>query len=335
MALSRNSLFLVAQLALLVLLIVIASLITPYFLSVRNLTNVIRQASLIIIPAIGQAVVIIVGGFDLSVGATLALSAVLTGLLFKLGLPFGVAASIGLMSGLVVGLLNGLMVSRVKIPPFVATYGMMFVLMGVSMVLMHGDYIVGFPKPFKFIGMGYLGTGAVKAPMPFVVAILLALVVDTLMTRTTIGRRIYAVGSNRRAARLSGINVANMQLFAFTLCGLTAAIGGLVVMARMDAAEMRMGDDFLLPVVAAVILGGCSLAGGEGSVWGTFVGAIILTMVMNVMTLAGVPDFWYRAVSGIVIIVAVMLDQRIRRMILGQLDRMPSPETQKAATEPR
>lgn len=333
MRLSRNSLFLIAQFSMLLVLMVFASIVSPYFLSVRNITNILRQASLIIIPAIGQAVVIINGGFDLSVGATLALGAVLTALLWKLGLPIWLAATLGVGSGLVVGFLNGLMVSRVKLPPFIATYGMMFVLMGTSMVLMHGDYIVGFPDYFKFIGMRYLGTGTWKMPMPFVIAIILAVAVDLLMTRTTIGRRIQAAGSNASAARLSGINVANVQLFAFTLCGGLAALGGLVVMARMNAAEMRMGDDFLLPVVAAVILGGCSLSGGEGSVWGTFVGGIILTMVTNVMTLSGVPDFWHRAVSGLVIIVAVILDQGIKRLISSRLDRTPVPDGQMAAAQ--
>jgi ribose transport system permease protein len=327
MQLSRNSLFLIAQFLMLFVLIVVASLVSPYFLSYRNFTNILRQASLIIIPAIGQAIVIINGGFDLSVGATLALSAVLTALLWKLGLPIGVAATIGVLSGVVVGLVNGLLISRVKLPPFVATYGMMFVLMGISMVLMGGDYIVGFPDSFVYLGTGYLGFGDAKLPMPFIAAVLLAILIDALMTKTILGRQIYAVGSNARAARLSGINVPNVQLIAFVLCGMIAAFGGLVVMGRMNAAEMRMGDDFLLPVVAAVILGGCSLAGGEGSVWGTFVGGLILTITLNVMTLTGVPDFWHRAISGIVIIVAVVLDQVIRRFIATRLDHSATPET--------
>lgn len=334
MSLSRNNLFLVAQLVMLLVLVAVAALISPYFLSVRNITNILRQASLIIIPAIGQAVVIISGGFDLSVGATLALGAVLTALLWSLGTPMWAAAIIGVASGLLVGVLNGLMVSRVKVPPFVATYGMMFVLMGTSMVLMHGDYIVGFPGYFKVIGTGYIGTGALRLPIPFIIAVLLALLVHVLMTKTTLGRQIHAVGSNRRAARLSGINVANVQLLAFVLCGGIAALGGLVVMARMDAAEMRMGDDFLMPVVAAVILGGCSLAGGEGSVWGTLVGGIILTMVTNVMTLSGVPDFWHRAVSGVVIIVAVVLDHGIRKLMAARLDRAPGTDIETVVAVP-
>jgi len=331
MSISRNLLFLLAQLGMLVLLVVVASFVTPYFMTGRNISNILRQASLIIIPAIGQAIVIIIGGFDLSVGATLAMGAVLTASLWKLGVPIGIAAVIGVIAGLFVGILNGVMVSRVKLPPFVATYGMMFVLMGTSMVIMYGDYIVGFPDSFTLIGTGYLDVGGFRLPFPFMIAILLAFIIDILMTRTTLGRRIYATGSNRRAARLSGINTPNIQLIAFMICGGIAACGGLVVMARMSAAEMRMGDDFLLPTVAAVVLGGCSLAGGEGSVWGTFVGGLILIGVINVMTLTGVPDFWHRAVSGIVIIAAVILDQVIRRVIASRLESVSTIETKQMA----
>ncbi len=195
MQFSRNTLFLFAQFGILLVLVIIASIITPYFLSLRNITNILRQASLIIIPAIGQAVVIISGGFDLSVGANLALGAVLTALLWKLGMPIWLAAMAGLLAGTLVGFINGFLVSRIKLPPFIATYGMMFVLMGVSMVLMHGDYVVGFPPGFTTMGTGYLGGGDTRLPIPFFIAIFIALVIDFFMTRTILGRQIYATGS--------------------------------------------------------------------------------------------------------------------------------------------
>jgi len=331
---SRTRVILLTQIAILIVLIVTATLVSPYFFTTRNLINILRQASLIVIPATGQAVVIISGGFDLSVGAILALSAVVTALLWKLGMPIYLAAICGLLAGLAAGWVNGILVSRVKLPPFVATYGMMFVLMGTSMVLMGGDYIVGFPEEFQFLGKGSAGVGDAQLPMPFVIAIITAAVLDVLMTLTTFGRRVHAVGSNRQAARLSGISVQKVQLAVYMLCGLVAALGGLVVMGRMNAAEMRMGDDFLLPVVAAAVLGGCSLAGGEGSVWGTFVGAIILVTVTNVMTLAGTPDYWRPAVSGAVIIVAVILDLIGRRFLQSRAGGKSKGQPSKAVTAP-
>ncbi len=318
---SRTRVILFTQLFILIALTAIASFVSPYFLTFQNAMNILRQASLIVIPAVGQAVVIIAGGFDLSVGAIFALGAVSSALLFKLGAPIYIWVPFGLLCGVAAGFINGIMVSRVKLPPFVATYGMMFALWGVSMLLLHGDYIIGFPEIFQVIGKGTLGFHPnFQVPMPFLMAVGLALIVDAIMSFTTFGRSVYAIGSNRVAARLSGINVANVQLLTFMLCGLTAALGGLVLMARMNAAEMRMGDEFLLPVVAAVVLGGCSLEGGEGSVWGTFVGAIILVAVTNVLTLAGAPDYWRDAVNGGVIIFAVILDIGVRRFLARRLN---------------
>jgi ribose transport system permease protein len=321
MSLSRSRMMLYTQVVILLLLVAVATMVSPYFLTSRNITNILRQASLIVIPAVGQAVVIISGGFDLSVGAILTLSAVMTGLLFKAGVPIYLAAMVGILAGVLAGCVNGLMVSRVKLPPFVATYGMMFALQGTAMMLLHGDYIVGLPESFQDLARGAIGIGEFRVPYPFLAAILAALTIGTIMTRTTLGRRIHALGANSEAARLSGVNTPNIQLLAFVLCGFVAAIGGLVVMARMNGVEMRMGDDFLLPTVAAVILGGCSLAGGEGSVWGTFVGAIVLTVVTNVMTLAGAPDYWRPAVSGVVIIAAVVIDLFGQRALLHRLGR--------------
>jgi ribose transport system permease protein len=294
----------------LVLLCALVALTAPVFLRTQNIINMVRQASLLLIMAIGMTTVILTGGIDLSMGSVLTLSSVVGATVLKIeGLPIWVGIVAGLAVGLSCGLVNGVMVAWVKLPPFIATYGMMWVAQGLAFIVLQGNIITGFPKDFLFFGGGNL----FGLPMPIVLMLGVLIVVHVLLSETVWGAHIYAVGGNAEAARRAGIDIAGTLLRAYAVSGLLAAFAGLIFVARLNAAEAGTGEPLLLQVIAMVCIGGVSLFGGEGSVLGSILGALIVTVIGNAMNLWGVSTNWQPFVIGALIIIAVLVDVSTRQ----------------------
>lgn len=307
---ARSFAYRLAALGLLCLLLAVAS---DAFLTLGNILNVLRQASLLFLLASGLTLVILTGGLDLSVGANVAMSACVAATVMKAtgSTSLGMAAGFG--TGALVGLGNGMLVALLRIPPFIATYGMLWVLHGVTYWFMAGETIHGFPPAFRAIGSGYL----LGVPIP-VYLMLLFLVAGTAMSqKTTYGQEIYAIGANPVAARLSGVPVKRRLVLVYLVSGAMAGIASLVFLARLNSAEGDIGEALTLPAIAAVLIGGTSLFGGVGRVSGTLIGAIILTLVLNGMNLLTVSANWQPLVTGVIVVLAVFLDRLSRKRLGG------------------
>ena len=301
--------FLIAsRLTALVVIVVVLSLASPYFLTTGNLTNVLRQAALQFLMSAGLTIVVLTGGIDLSIGAVLGLAACLGASLIATGdvLPGIIAA---LAVGLACGIVNGVLVAYVRLPPFIATYGMLWIAFGLGYVFMRGSVIYGMPDEFRFIGAGFVG----PVPVPIIVALLLLAALVVLLRYTPLGRAFYAIGGNVQAARLSGMPVRRRTMAAYAISGLLAGFAGLVVIARTNAADAGLGEELLLPTIAAVVLGGTSLMGGVGGVVGTAIGSLILALIVNGMNLTGIGTYWQAGALGLLIILSVLADEIVAR----------------------
>lgn len=287
-----------------VLLGIVSSVISPEFRTLDNFVTIIRQASILIVLSTGLTAVLLTGGIDLSVGSIAAFVGCLCAQLLKMGVPTVLIFVIGLAVGILIGLFNGFLVAVVKLPSFIATYATNWVLKGVAIIIMGGAVIYDLPEGFTNIGTGYIG----GIPIVILFAVVIVAIVFFLLQKTTLGRDIYAYGSNMEAARYSAVNVNRSVYMAFALCAGTAAIGGLLMMARLNAAEVDMGSAYGLQTVAAVVIGGTSLLGGEGGVIGTVFGGILLTIIVNIMNLMGTSSSAQPMVVGIVILLMVLLD---------------------------
>jgi len=306
-------------LALAVLMIAL-SLASDHFLTAENGVNILRQISVNLCLSIGLTLVILSGGIDLSVGAVLALAgAVAAGLLqggidlpmwnVHLELTVAGAVMVGVGVGVVLGLVNGLMVTRLLIPPFVATLAMMSVARGLTQLWTGGYPISRLGAPF-----GFIGTGSFLAiPMPVWIVAVLCLITLGICHRTPFGRHLYAVGGSERAARLTGLNVDAIRVVVYVVGGALSGLAGILVTARLDSAQPNAGLGYELDAIAAVVIGGTSLSGGRGSVAGTALGCLLIGVLSNGLTLLDVSPFWQQIVKGAVIAVAVALDRRNSR----------------------
>jgi ribose transport system permease protein len=289
-------------------LVALLAVASPHFLTSDNMVIILRQAALQFLLSVGLTLVILTGGIDLSVGAVLGLAACVGAALIAKGfLIAGIAAAMAV--GLACGLVNGLMVAYVGIPAFIATYGMLWVAHGLGYVFMKGEVIHGFDPVFRALGAGFWA----GIPIPVLVAAALLLVVHVVLHLTKFGRAIYAIGGNPNAARLTGIPVKRHLMSVYGVSGLLAGFAGLVVIARVNAADSGTGEELLLPIIAAVVLGGTSLFGGVGGVMGTAVGALILALVVNGMNMLSIPTFWQAFAMGAIVILAVVADVSFKR----------------------
>jgi ribose transport system permease protein len=304
-SLDSDQLFvIVSRLIALALLVTTLSVLSEYFLTWSNLINVLRQASLQFMMSAGMTIVVLTAGIDLSVGAVLGLSACIAASLISNGhVALGVGSA--LLAGTTCGVINGVIVTIARIPPFIATYGMLWIAFGLGYVFMKGEVIYGLPESFRFIGAGFVGF----LPVPVIVAAVLLVVLHVLLHKTVLGRAIYAIGGNPDAARLSGMPVTRRLITVYGLSGLLAGLAALVVIARVNAADSGVGEDLLLPAIAAVCLGGTSLFGGVGGIMGTAVGSLILALIVNGMNLLGIQTFWQSGVMGAIILISVVVDQ--------------------------
>jgi ribose transport system permease protein len=291
----------------LVLVAAYLSVSSAYFLSARNLLNIGRQFSVVGIVAIGEALVIISGGIDLSVGSVIGLAAVVAALVVKLTGSAALGLAAGLTSGALVGLTNGALYTRIKINPFIATLGMLSVARGAALLLT-GGLPVRFENWVSFLGSGYVST----IPASFLLMLALAVVAHVFTMRTRWGRNIFAVGDNPRAARLGGIDVNGVRRFVFLASGLLAALGGIVLAGTLNSSNPNLGQGYELDVIAAVILGGAALSGGRGSIFGVIFGAALMGVLRNAFVLLGISAYWQVVTIGIVVILAVGIDS-VRR----------------------
>lgn len=281
------------------------SLSSPHFFTVSNLAIVARQVSLTAIIAIGMTFVILLGGIDLSVGSVVAFASVITGyVMVRLQMPIPIAILAGLLAGALAGVANGILVIKTAVPPFIVTLGMMGVAKGAALVITKGSTISGLPSAFLPLGQGFL----FGIPIPVLILIVVAVIAHIFLSRTTMGRHIYFIGSNEEAAVLSGINVNRVKIIVFMLCSLLAALEAVIETARMSTAQPAAGVGYELTAIGAVIIGGASLFGGEGTILGTILGATLLGLITNGLILTGVSAYWQQVFSGSIIILAVTLD---------------------------
>ncbi len=292
-------------LAVIIILSIVISLFTPYFFTPNNLMGVARSFSMTAIMAIGMTMVIITSGIDLSVGSVMGFSALITAMSFEIGLPIPICILAGLAVGIVFGLANGLLITKISLPPFIATLGTLSIGRGLIYIITEGTpRTPALPPEFSFIGSGYIGL-----PVPVVIMLVLMVVFAIVMKKTRFGRYVYALGGNELASKLSGVNTDRVKTNVYVLCSLLAAVAGVVLYARLNSAESTAGYGAELDVIAASVIGGASMSGGYGSIIGAVIGAALIGIISNGVVLLHINTYAQQAITGLVILLAVSLDQ--------------------------
>lgn len=296
--------------------IIVAFLVLCVFLSVfpktsgsfftrQNIFNVLRQISTNLFLACGMTMVIILGGIDLSVGSIIALSGCISaGCVARYNLPLPIALLMGLLVGLLVGMFNGAVISKTTIPAFIVTLATMNIAKGLAYVYTGGSPVRVVTKEWQFLGAGYIGI----FPTPVVILVIVLIITAIIMNKTKMGRHMYAVGGNQQAAEFSGIKVEKVKFFVHAFSGLMAGLAGIVLASRMYSGQPTAGDGAEMDAIAAVVVGGTSMAGGSGKIGGTIIGGLIIGVLNNGLNLLNVNSFWQYVVKGVVILLAVFLD---------------------------
>ena len=292
----------------LALLVILLTVLSPYFLTVSNLMNVMEQTSINAVIAVGMTFVILSGGIDLSVGSLVALSGVALAAALRAGMPLPVALLAGLATGAAAGLANGLLITRGKLPPFIATLGMMSVARGLTLFVTDGRPISGFEAGFRTLATGRV----LGVPASVLLAGVLYLAAHLVLTRTRFGLYVYAIGGNEEATRLSGVGVRFHKTMVYVLAGLMSAIASVILTARLNSAQPIAGMMYELDAIAATVIGGTSLLGGSGTIGGTLIGALIMGVLRNGLNLLGISSFLQQVVIGLVIIAAVLVDSALK-----------------------
>ncbi|SNR98102.1 monosaccharide ABC transporter membrane protein, CUT2 family [Anaerovirgula multivorans] len=302
-------------------MVALLSVLSPAFLQTRNLLNVVRQISVIGLVAMGVTMVIITTGIDLSSGSVIALSAVVAASLAQrpdwaaakfpglTGLPVIVPIMAGLAVGTIAGCINGTVIAKTKIPPFIATLGMMTVARGVALLYADGRPISSLTESYNFIGQGEV----LGIPFPIILLAIMALAMHTLLNNTKFGRYVYAIGGNEQAAVVSGLNVSKYKILIYTIAGFLSGMAGIVLSARISSGQPGLGLGYELDAIASAVIGGTSLSGGIGTIPGTIVGALIIGVLNNGLDLLNVSAYWQQIVKGLIIVGAVILDERKNR----------------------
>lgn len=290
----------------LVVLCVLISIITPRFLTLANITNVLNQVAVNAIIAIGMTFVILTGGIDLSVGSILAICGAVSAVTIKSTGSIVLAIALPIIIGIFVGLINGVVISKGKIQAFVGTLAVMTIFRGVTYVYTNGNPISSLPDSYNSIGNKMIGI----IPLPVIITIVVLVIAYYFLTKTRFGRYLYALGGNEDSARLSGINTNKIKTAAYVVCGAAAGLSGIIATSRIGSASPNAGTGFELDAIASVVIGGTSLAGGEGSVIGTIIGALIIGVLNNGLNLMNVSPFYQQIVKGAVILLAVLADKK-------------------------
>jgi ribose transport system permease protein len=289
----------------LIILMATVTIFAPNFMSGSNLYLVSRQISFVAVVAFGELFVILTGGIDLSVGSVMGLSGVVAAGAMAAGQSVILSVLLGLATGILLGLINGLLISYVRIAPFIVTLGMLSFARGVILIVTKGWPITNIPKPFLIVGQGDF----LSLPIPLWVMIVLAAIAHFLLSKTAFGRRTYAIGGNEQATFLSGINVKKIKVFLYMISGLMASVVGIILIARFNSAQADTGTGWELDAIAAAVIGGTSLSGGSGSIFGVIIGAAIMGVIRNGLVLMRVSPYWQTAVIGIIIVLAAVLDR--------------------------
>ncbi|WP_243789092.1 ABC transporter permease [Saccharopolyspora gloriosae] len=304
----------VAAAGALIVVFVGLSIVAPSFLTADNLFNLGSQTSVNAVMAVGVTLVIITGGIDLSVGSVAALSGVLGVMLMA---DFGFHPLLGILGGILVGaaagLVNGLLVSTVGLPPFIATLGMLSVARGLVLIATGAVAVFGAPESFRLLGQGVLG----PIPVPVLLILLVAVAGHVVLTRTRLGRYAYVMGSNSEAARLSGVPVRKHTTWVYVVAGSLAGLGGMIAASRINSGQPNFGEGLELDVIAAVVIGGASLFGGRGTVWGSLIGAFLVAVIRNGAVQLNIGTFYQNVLIGVIIWLAVWWDFYQRRKLAG------------------
>lgn len=293
----------------LVLLGLVFTVLSRNFLMGNNLITILQQSTNIAILAYAETMVIITGGIDLSLGSILGVSGVVVGKMILAGVPVWVSVLAGVLFGGFLGFINGFVISRMNLIPFIATLGMQNIARGIAYVLTNSLPVSGLDEELYFIGGGNVG----GIPVPVIIMFVLALLFAFIMKKTSFGRKVYAIGSNREAARLSGITVKNIEMWVFIIGGLLAGLVGVILASRVLSSQPNAGIGYESDAIAAVFIGGTSPLGGSGTILGTVIGALTIAVLKNGLNLLQVNAFWQQIAIGVVIIVAVYVDNLRRK----------------------
>lgn len=292
----------------LIVLIIFVSILSPSFLSLTNLMNLMRQVSTNALIAFGMTFVIITGGIDLSVGSTLALSsAIMAGMIVN-GFDPLIAMTVSLIAGFVLGAVNGLLITKGKLVPFIATLATMTIYRGATLVLTDGKPITGLDETFifQFMGKGYF----FGIPFPIVITLVVFALLFVLLHKMSFGRKTFAIGGNEKASFIAGVKSNKIKIFVYSISGVLASLAGIILTSRLNSAQPTAGESYEMDAIASVVLGGTSMSGGKGRIFGTLIGALIIGTLNNGLNLLGVSTFYQQIVKGIVIIIAVLIDRR-------------------------
>lgn len=290
----------------LVALMIYFTLTATNFLTINNLLNIALQTSIIAVVAVGQTFVITGGGIDLSVGSVVAISSVVCATMLKGGSPIWLSVLLALGVGTFCGLINGLIIAYGKIAPFICSMGMMSIVRGVVYLITDGVPVAGLPRGFSRFGLGRLGD---VVPYPVICMFVIAALLSVVLKKSRFGRSVFAVGSNEQTAYLSGIKIEKIKVYMYSLCALCCSVAGIILTSRLVSASPNAGTGYESDAIAAAVIGGASLVGGVGSVWGTIMGAFVMGVLRNGLNLVGLSYFLQQIAIGIVIIIAVLIDR--------------------------
>ncbi|MEG1843601.1 MAG: ABC transporter permease [Clostridia bacterium] len=296
----------------LLVIMLVLSLMSPEFLTQTNITNVLRQTASVIIAGCAVTMLMVSGNFDLSIGSTMAIAGTMSALFVTWGIPLILSILLSILLGAVIGLLNGFLVVKMEVPSIIATLGVMYAVRGVAYIITGGNSIhLGLGKDFTYLGRGFVG----PLPLSIFITALVFCIFYFVQHKTLLGKYAYAIGGNRRTALLSGINVTQIGIVLYVLVGTLSAFSGTMMASRLGVGSASIGSGFEFDVVVAVVLGGTSLDGGEGSVFGMLIGALIVGFIANGLNLLGIHSFYQDVVKGVVLVGAVLLDRVLQRQL--------------------
>ncbi len=303
--------------AILAIMIIIASIASPYFLDKYNIQSLLRDLAFIGMIGIGQSLLLLIGELDLSVGKIASLCGILSGMMMvNLGITPYLAVILSLLLGGFLGAINGTIISKLRLNSMVATIGMTGVYGGINLVLTEGKAITGIPKEIYFIGKGTLG----PIPMPFIFTVIVLLIIMFIVQKTKTGRYVYAIGNNKETAKILGIKVDNIRILIYSIVGAISALAGVLYVARLGSAQSAIGESWPMNSIAASVIGGVSLTGGIGNPVGALIGAAIISIIQNMIVLFGVNMYWQSAVSGFVVVLAISFSS-ISAMVSANRDK--------------
>jgi len=288
---------------------IVMSIVSPIFLKPSNLMAILLGLSVEAIIAAGMTVLLVSGGLDLSVGSTVAFSGVIACMCIKAEIPVFISIILGILSGALIGLVNGLIIARWEINPFIVTLGMLSIVRGLVLILANGVTIIDLPASFTVLGQGKV----FGIQYPIIFTIIIIIIGDILLRRSTFFRQNYYIGGNEKAALMTGIKVNKIKIFNYVLVGTTSAIAGVLMAARLASASVNIGVGLELKVITASVIGGASLSGGEGSIVGAFLGSLLMATLINSLNILGIDVYWQNVITGMILIMAVVLDTVLKR----------------------